>query len=220
MELRTQVKSGSKKKWTLEELRVGFEKYREDNGRYPTGPEVNTYEYLPSSRSIERTHGGMVALRKTLGLSGQDDFRTGAHSTARAHMIGTRANATEKKVYDYLCERFGKEFVHREYFFTDDARTRADFFVYDNDENFCVDVFYPSDYRNLTNCLNSKQLKYTPERMKLYPVIFLQMNSEITQEELDRLKKNKTNQLLTSQYLMGWKAFEQFCQGRKPRQFL
>lgn len=106
--------------------------------------------------------------------------------------------------------------MHREYFFSDDHRTRADFFIYDKRGGFCVDVFYPSDRHNLTGCLNSKQTKYATEIMRQYPVIFLQMNADIPEEVLDQLIKNKSKPLPKGQSLMGWKMFESNCKSRTP----
>ncbi|OHA59279.1 MAG: hypothetical protein A2370_01885 [Candidatus Vogelbacteria bacterium RIFOXYB1_FULL_42_16] len=214
MTLRIQ-KSKHKEPWTIEELSAGLEKFFSDNGHYPTAPEVDRYQYLPSARSIERRFGGMIQLRQTLKLGGQIDFRSGQHSADRAHLISERGHSTEKIVYDFLVERFGKEFVHREYFFVDDKRTRADFFVYDKNGGFCVDVFYPGSKRNLQGCLNSKLDKYASEYMRQYPVIFLQMNKEITQGILDILVKNKRKILGNGQHLMAWESFTKFCHGRK-----
>jgi len=216
MALRSQSKGGQTP-WKLEELKAGLEAFHKNYGHYPTGPEVDRYGYLPSARSVERRFGGMVALRKKLSLGGQDDYRTGTHSSERARTIGKRAHVIEREVYDFLWKRFGRELVHREYFFTDDARTRADFFVYDSEGGFCVDVFYPSDRRNLAGCLNNKLQKYTSERMREYPVIFLQMNPSIAQSVIDELLSKKTSRLFGGQETMGWESFEAFCMSRKPR---
>jgi len=216
MSLRSQSKGGQKP-WNLKELESGLEEFLKTNNHYPTGPEVDRYEYLPSARSIERRFGGIVALRKQLGLKCQDDYRTGAHSVARAKKINNRAHKVENEVYEFLCKRFGRELVHREYFFTDDARTRADFFVYDRDGSFCVDVFYPSDRRNLTGCLNSKLHKYASEHMRKYPIIFLQMNFELSQLIIDDLVEKKEIKPQKDQHVMGWEPFKTFCMSRTPR---
>ncbi len=216
MSLRQQHKGRQGKAWTLEELEAGFKEFYKEHGHYPTNPEIDRYEYLPSARSIERSFGGVVAVRKQLNLGGQDDYRTGEHSSQRAHKINTRAHAIEQDVYAFLCDRFGKELVHREYFFTDDARTRADFFVYDNSGGFCVDVFYPSDRRNLAGCLNSKLHKYATEQMRQYPVIFLQMNDELSQSLVDDLVAKKSNKPQNGQHVMNWDSFKDFCETRKP----
>ncbi len=216
MTLRTQ-KTGTQSPWTTEELKSGLLHFHKENGHYPTSTEIDNYQYLPSARTIERSHGGLVELRKKLGLGDEHDYRLGSHSSKRAHTINTRAHKTEDIVYQFLIEKFGKEFVHREYFFTDDHRTRADFFVYDEGKGFCVDVFYPNSTRNLTGCLNIKLNKYNKEYMGFvpYPVIFLQMNESIDDDSLNKLLKNKKRQLLSNQYLMGWEAFKEFTKSRK-----
>jgi len=215
MTLRSQ-KNGRQKPWTLEELTSGLKKFYSEHIRYPTAHEVDTYAYLPSARSIERHFNGLVALRKLLKLGSEHDFRSGPHSSQRARNINTRAHKTEQKVYEFIIKKFGKEFVHREFFFTDDKRTRSDFFVDDNNKGFCVDIFYPKDRRNLVGCLNNKLLKYKARYMDQYPVIFLQMNEELEQSILDDLIKNKKKQLLDGQHLMDFNTFEKFTSKRKP----
>ena len=220
MALRIQ-KNGWQSPWTLEELKSGLEHFFKEYGHYPTATEVDAYQYLPSARSIERRFGGLVGLRQKLDLGDNHDFRTGAHSSARAYTITARAHSVERDVYDFLVKRFGKQFVHREFFFTDDHRTRADFFVYDSGKGFCVDVFYPGSVRNLTGCLNIKLKKYTGTTSVLdYPVIFLQMNKDIPQERLEALLKSKTRPLGSNQYLMAWGTFSEFCALRNPLEVL
>ena len=208
---------GKQKPWTLEELKAGLEAFYKEHQHYPTATEVDKYPYLPSARSIERQFGGLVKLRQELRLGENFDFRTGEHSTHRAQTINKRAHITEAKVYEFLIGRFGKEFVHREYFFTDDHRTRADFFVYDAGKGFCVDVFYPDSPKNLTGCLNVKLIKYARMRpFADYPVVFLQMNETISQERLDGLVKTKKKPLGADRHLMTWGTFEAFCNTRDP----
>ncbi|MCA9342635.1 hypothetical protein KC950_01320 [Candidatus Saccharibacteria bacterium] len=50
--------------WTKDELRAGFEKFKNINGRYPTSHEIDSFPYLPSARSIQRTFGGLVEIRQ------------------------------------------------------------------------------------------------------------------------------------------------------------
>lgn len=214
--LRIQKKGNPKKPWSLEELAAGLQSFYQKHQHYPTATEIDTYPYLPSSRQIERRFGGLVSLRRQLKLKSQFDLREGSHRSNKAREINQRANLLEQEVYLFLIKVFGREFVHREYFFSDDRRTRADFFVYDTDGGFCVDVFYPSNRRNLSGCLNSKLNKYQSERMKEYPVIFLQMNKEIDQETLGGLVKNKKKILGNTQSLMGWVDFTNFCSQRTP----
>lgn len=213
--LRKQTTKKSGKAWSIEELEAGLVTFKNNFGHYPTASEIDHYEFLPSARTIERSHGGIIELRKILGLGTEHDFRTGAHSIRRAYKINQRAHEMEYKVYDFLLNLFGKEFVHREFFFTDDHRTRADFFIYDKDGGFCVDVFYPSTSRNLSGCLNAKLNKYSNvSYSKPYPVIFLQMNSELSQNLLNEITSRKDKKLINNQHLMCWDTFQQFCHTR------
>lgn len=214
MNLRQQ-KVGSQSPWKIEEIKAGLEHFYKEHNRYPTAPEVDKYPYLPSARTIERSYGGLVALRADLRLGGNHDFRTGEYSAERARTINKRGSESEKEVYNLLVKTFGKEFVHREYFFIDDRRTRADFFVYDRNGGFCIDVFYPSDRRNLTGCVNSKLNKYVGDQMNSYPIIFLQMNKSINQGEVDKLIKNKRKGLGNNQRIMCWDTFIEFVGMRR-----
>lgn len=215
MQLRKQ-KKGTQKPWTLDELRAGFEHFYKEHSRYPTAHEIDAYTYLPSARSIERRFGGLVALRTLLKLRSDYDLRTGTHSSTRAKTINARAHKTEQTVYEFLIKNFKKEFVHREFFFTDDKRTRSDFFIYDSHGGFCVDVFYPKDRRNLIGCLNNKLLKYKTNDMRQYPIVFLQMNPDLNQDILNAVIKNKKNTWPEGQELMSWGTFQKFIHSRKP----
>lgn len=201
--------------WPIERIKNGLQRFFEEHGRYPTATEFDEYPYLPRAKTAERKFGGLIGLRKKLKLDTIYDLRSGVYRSNLAKLIGKRAHAEEKKVYDFLTDRFGKEFVHREYFYTDDHRTRADFFVYDKTHGFCVDVFYAQSLRNISGCLNIKLKKYANAAEFLpYPLVFLQMNPEITQEALDLLAGNKKRALGKRQLLMSWKTFVEFCNSR------
>ena len=51
--------------------------------------------------------------------------------------------------------------------------------------------------------------------MNQYPIIFLQMNENISEETLKDILKNKKKTLAKGQYLMGWQTFQEFCGLRK-----
>lgn len=206
--------------WPIERIKNGLDRFYKEFGRYPTATEFDAYDYLPRAKTIERRFGGLIAFRTQFKLGSEIDLRTGAHSSARAKAIGKRAHAVEAEVYAYLCKKFGREFVHREFFFTDDHRARADFFIFDRGSGFCVDVFYPKDRHNLIGCLNSKLNTYATGAMLQYPVIFLQMNTGISDDVLKSLVANKKRQLKPGQHLMGWEAFLQFCAKRNPLKIL
>ena len=198
--------------WTIEKIRLGFEKYKIEFGRYPTAVEIDQYPFLPSSRQIQRKfEGGLPALRKQLKLDGPGDFTKGEYSSERARMIGKRAHEIEKIIYNFLVAKFGQPYVHREYLFIDDRRTRTDFFIYCKNGNFCVDVFYPKDKKNLLGCLNSKMQTYGYSAMLQYPVIFLMMNSEISKEEIAEILDRKIKKLNPKQQVMTHEQFKTLC---------
>jgi len=209
--------TAKQKRWTIEDLKDGLKRYYELNKRYPTAREVDESEFLPSSRSIQRRFGGLIEIRKTVGLNSSVDFRKGKYSSDRAKKINERASRVEKQVHGYLVNLFGTEFVHREYFFTDDKRTRTDFFIYCKNGNFSVDVFFAQNRHNFIGCLNSKMRTYSNIEMLQYPVIFLHMNSEISSEEILSILKNKKNKLLKYQAVMTFGEFEAFCASKTRR---
>lgn len=199
-----------KEKWTLDKIKEGFISFYNEFGHYPTSTEIDGYKDLPSSRQIQRKFGGLPNLRKQLGIGGQLDYTKGQHSSDRANKINTRAHKIEKEVYNYLISMFGLSFVHREFFFNDDRRTRTDFYVYHKTGTFSVDTFYPSTIRNLNHCLNSKLASYKGLEIK-YPIIFLMMNESISEDETNRLIGNKINKLKSNQSLMTFSQFKDYC---------
>lgn len=205
----------TKPKWDLEKIKRGFESFYQENNRYPTSHEIDNYPYLPSARQMQRVFGGLVELRKKLELKGPINFTEGEYSSQRAFKINRRAQETEQAVYDYLKNHFGKEFVHREHFFTDDRRHRTDFFVYHNEGNFSVDVFHPKDRYCFLGCLNSKLKTHDREIDDKYPTIFLMMNPELSAEEIKKRVLNKKNPLRKNQNVMAFEEFKYFCEGKK-----
>ncbi len=203
--------------WTLEKLNDGFNKFKAEYGRYPTSHEIDNYPHLPSARQIQRRfEGGLPALRKQLKLDGPEDFTKGEYSSERARMVGKRAHALEKTIYDFLVKRFGLPFVHREYFFVDDRRTRTDFFIYCKNGNFSIDVFYPKDKKNFAGCLNSKINTYSQRTMLEFPVIFLMMNDNISKEEIQSILEHKKKKLNKQQQVMSFAELQEFCKHKTP----
>jgi len=206
-----------KVEWTIEKIAEGFDKFKTENGHYPTATEIDMCSYLPSSRQIQRRFtGGLPELRKQLKLDCPTDFTKGEYSSMRAHTIGKRAHQLERIVYEYLIEHFGRPFVHREYFFMDDRRSRTDFFIYFQKGNFSVDVFFPKDRRSLAGCLNSKMRTYGQNAMLQYPVIFLMMNDDISEEEVVKILAQKKKKLHAYQQVMTFTELKKFCAHKTP----
>ena len=196
--------------WEIDKIKEGFEKFFKEHGHYPTATEIDICSYLPASRTLQRRFGGVVGLRQALKLDILD-FTRGEIRSEKAKNVNKRAYSLEKKVNEFLIEKFGKEFVHREYFFSDDHRTRTDFFIYYKHGQFSVDVFYPSDKHNFIGCLNSKMKTYRDDIMMQYPVIFLQMNKNIKREDMNKILSNKKNKLRSDQQVMSYEEFKSFC---------
>jgi hypothetical protein len=213
MSLRKQS-PGKQKPWTEEELSAGLVHFYKEHKKYPTSQEVDSYPYLPSARSIQRSHGGLVVLRKKLKLASEVDFRTGTHSSKRAKTINKRSHKIEADVHQILIDRFGVEFVHREFFFTDDRRARTDFYVYTEKGTFCVDVFYPKDKHSLLGCLNSKMRTY---KGALQKIIFLMMNPDISSGEVKSILENKKNKLANNQTMHTLEDFKVYIREQEPK---
>lgn len=210
MALRIQ-KDGKQKPWTEVEISLGLEHFYTENKRYPTSGEIDTYPYLPSARSIQRRFGGLVSLRIKLGLKGPTDFTEGEYSSKRARSIGERAMKLKKRVHRFLVESFGEVNVHREYLFTDDRRTRVDFFIYNKEGNFSVDIFYPKDRHSMVICINSKLRTYSKDLMLQHPVIFVMMNDEISEDDIQSFLNNKKKKLRSYQHVMTYPQFKVHC---------
>ncbi len=198
-----------KPQWTMEKIKTGLGLFYSEHGRYPTATEVDSCTYLPSSRQIQRNFGGMVFLRQQLGLR-HEDFTKGRHGSERARKIYKRSRVIKKEAYDFLIEEFGEQAVHRDHLFTDDSRTKADFFVARQTNPFLLKVFYPKDRRSLIGCLNSRIVP--PISKAVIPLIFLMMNKELPEEVVAGVLSNKKQKMPLGQLVLTFKQFRAFCQ--------
>ncbi|MSR75986.1 MAG: hypothetical protein EXS68_00125 [Candidatus Ryanbacteria bacterium] len=180
---------GMELKWTTEAIREGFEKFFNEYGRYPTTPEIDRYQYLPSSKQLQRRFGSVSVIREQLGLPILD-FTKGSTRSKTAKDIGRRGIYEEQMIYKKLVDHFGEVFVHNQKPFNNYAG-RYDFYVYSRNSNFAIDVFYAANLRNLSGCINLKQKVYKDTEDK---IILLSTNPEIKQHDIDYVlyKKDKT----------------------------
>ena len=197
--------------WNAKNINAAIQKFQKENQRYPTARDFDTCEYLPTSRQIQRRFGGLVSLRRHLGLGCPENFTKGQHSSNRAHTIAQRSNLLEKNTYSFLVNLFGKYFVHREFLFDANKRVRTDFFVYTTSGGFAVDVFYPKDRYNLIGCLNSKLRTYDRDLVIDYPVIFLMLNEEVSRNEINGVLEAKIKKLTSYQQILNLEEFTKFC---------
>jgi hypothetical protein len=172
--------------WTKDKIKEGFEKFFKENGRLPTALEIDKLDYLPSSRQIQRSFGGLEKLRADLGYE-NTHFGKGFHRSQIATKSNIRGRDSEIKLERVLKDKFGEVFVHTEKIF-DDSKNRADFYIYSPDFNFGIDIFYTENIHGLQGNINIKINKYKNFKDKLY---FVVGNNLFKQSELDKYNSLK-----------------------------
>ncbi|MEN9613721.1 MAG: hypothetical protein RLZZ347_28 [Candidatus Parcubacteria bacterium] len=176
--------------WTIEKIKVGFERFKAQNGRLPTGPEIDQLDYLPSARQIQRKFGGLEKLRSELGYE-YTHFGKGKYRSEIASRINVKGRQVEISLEKILKEKFHEVFVHTEKVF-DDSKNRVDFYVYCPDGNFGIDVFYTGTMRDLQKNVNIKIDKYQNFTHRLYLVV---ANNDFEQQELNGYMVSKKKAL-------------------------
>lgn len=201
--------------WSFDNLKDGFQYFFDLYARYPTAMEVDSFSFLPSARSIQRSFGGLEALRSKLGLS-DIHFGKGKFRSKIAFRVNKRGRQSEIELESALRSQFGEMFVHTERFINKDTKCRVDFFVFSPDGNFAVDVFYPDTFFTFMRNINSKEKKYKfAGGVDLYLVV---ANPNIEQTEIERYKLAKKNQLAANIQIVGLGVF--FDAIRSKRKYL
>ena len=88
--------------WTIDNIKDGLLYFFELYGKYPTVPEVDKFEYLPTARTIQRSFKGMVELRKMLNLSGPLKYSAGETRQKTAKRLWDNARNYEEEFYNFL----------------------------------------------------------------------------------------------------------------------
>lgn len=184
-----------KKIYTLEEIKNGFEKYFAEHGYYPSATEIDLCSYLPSSRTIQRSWGGLSNLRKVLKYQ-ETDYRKGSRRSNTAIKVNQLAFETENKLEKYLIEIFGDVFVHSQKRI---GHTHVDFFIFTPDKNICIDVFTYIDLFSYSKNINNKMHTY-----KNFPheIIFVPIGELLTQKEAEARLLRKKNKLSSNMKVM------------------
>ena len=175
--------------WTLENIKDGLEYFYEINRHYPTSKEVDQFDFLPSARSIQRSYGGLVQVRKQLNLSCPHDNTRGAVRSAKAQEADKRAKAYEEEFFCFLSNHFAEMRIH-EHKVIRPGDVSCDFFIYTSDtEGVVLDLFYAADLNNVSKIINIKYKKYLDVK---HPVLFIVVgNDEISQTLVDRMVENR-----------------------------
>jgi hypothetical protein len=171
--------------WSEEKIRSGFEEFKRTHGRYPTSHEIDDHPGLPSRKLIERKFGGLVKFRERLGIAKNADFTTGIHSSERAERVIKITRSSKDRAYEYLCDQFGRDKVHREYAPVDDRRSRFDFLVQTDARDLFIDVLSPKDRRSLVGCLNKKRKALSAFNAG-EKIVLVVMTKDITDEEIKK----------------------------------
>jgi hypothetical protein len=199
--------------WTLEKIKEGLEKFHNLYNRYPTAYDVDDFEFLPSSRQIQRRFGGLVNLRKILNLAVKN-YTKGKSRSLTVTKINIRGKKYENVVFKLLLSRIGEKFIHVEkpidYENEYNSKNRFDFYVYAKPNNFAIDVFGASSDRGLINIFNIKEKKYRKVVMEnnegLYFIYFSENN--INAERIRNWINGRHNKLLPNWKIISLNEFK------------
>lgn len=195
--------------WTKDQVIAGLLKFKEIHGRFPKSRECDSFEFLPSGRSIERNFGGILALRKDLGIN--EEYHRGDYRRDLAHKINDRGREIEMDLEKFLIAKFGEVAVHREKP-VGEGRERLDFIVYFRGGLFGIDIFFADNLHSLRSVVNIKQNKYVSFSPLVY---FVCANGELSQEQLDRATQEKDKPLRSNIKLVTLKTLQETLEGHK-----
>jgi hypothetical protein len=179
-------KLGKQDTWTRDQIIDGIKRFIEINKRFPKAQEFDSFDYLPSARSVQRSFGGLLDLKKELGII--EDYHRGTYRSEIAFRINSRSLNIETDLGTFLDSEFGEVCVHRERRASPENKERLDFVVYTKEGRFGVDVFYASNTHSLKGCLLIKSKKYLNFSD---PLFFVSANKGISQEEINFIVSQK-----------------------------
>lgn len=164
-----------------------IKEFNSENGRWPSngdwGPQAGYG--LPTRRSIERSHGGLVNIRTILGLT--PDERKGEIRKKVALKALEREGQYNVSVYKKLKEFFPPEHIHVESQIYDRGRNRTDFKIYVGGDVYLIDVFFANDAHSWRGCVRHKVKKYQNEGNgldgNLKGIYLVSMNPKLSKEE-------------------------------------
>ena len=188
---------------TFQDLKAGFERFKEENGHYPTTMEVDQCEYFPRVRSLERSWGGVTNLRKFFGLK-VADYSSGSSRSITARRVNRKAFELEREMEKRLISLFGEELVHVEKPWSQKDKKRLDFFVYTANGAFGVDVFNPSTLFNLKVQVLLKMKQYNGAR---FPLFLVFANPLLDDREVQACLARKKTPLPPNVKVMSWDNF-------------
>ena len=173
------MKKGLHNPWTLEELKHGFLEFYKIHGRYPTSNEVDNFDLLPTSRSIQRSFGGLVEVRKKLGLDEHLlNLTKGGVRSTKAKELWENARNYEEEFYHFLISKIPEMRVH-EHKIILPGRIASDFFIYyartisaeSGKTGVVIDLFWAQDLHSVKGVVSTKIKLYAP--LKDYKIYYI-----------------------------------------------
>lgn len=133
----------------------------------------------------------MPQLRELLGHK-EIFLSKGKHRSKIGFESNQRSKISEAKLRDILYEKFHEPFVHLEKPIDTEKKLRADFYVFNPIENFCVDIFTTETSHDLASNVYIKVRKYSHLREKMYLVL---LSEKLTEGDIALLTERKKNKL-------------------------
>ncbi len=185
------AKTGGGVAWTETQIKTGFLKFYSMNQRFPTAHEIDTFEFLPSSRSLQRSYGGLVNIRTRLFPEEIANFTSGEYRQKIASDTFKRSQAYEEAFHKKLCTYLEEISVH-EHKIVRPGNVTSDFFIYlKPDAGICVDLFYAKDIFSVAGVINIKIKRY--KKLEC-PVLFVLLHDgSLDQTKITQLVANRTN---------------------------
>lgn len=179
-----------------------FKEFKEKNGDWPRAHEIPTI-----ARSIQRNLGGVPAFRKKHNL-GYENYTKGDYRINVDRAATLKATVDEKELHEFLVSKYGEVNVHENPRIYSNTRNAGDFCIYQSGKKFLmVDVFYPKNLHSLKGCLNAKMKKY--KDFEMCPVIFVQLNPNIKDEDTQEILRNKKSHLSQNIKVMAVEDFKE-----------
>lgn len=190
--------------------------FHEIHQRYPTTREMDNSEEMKGSKYIQRNFGGVSKLREYLGLS-ETDFTRGEIRKKKIAEAIKMATNKRNEATGYLYSYFGtKPNVAAFEPYTDEVESVcSDFGIYHSKGHFYVNVICPSNLYNFNGCINLKLKKIRGMGIK-DNVYYVCTNTDISNDDIQRMMKTKRNDVPDNVYAMGWDAFREMCEKLEP----
>jgi hypothetical protein len=148
---------------TIQDYQNAFNKFKNENGRFPTVIDMNKSQYLPTSKTIQRKFGSIAVLREMIGLEGLNlDMRNGEQRVSLITQQYNQGFKVSDILYEEALKYYKEEQLPRYQPYLDKKKniSRSDFGVYDGDRHFYVDSFVPGHIESFLNSIIAKGKKF------------------------------------------------------------